>query len=193
MELSRVQERESSLFEGARGAFRAELDGRAQRFQDVRASRPARDRPVPVLGDGDAGGGRHERHGGRDVVGVRAVPSRAARIEEGLPGRWKGDRLRPERFRTPQELRGRLPAPRQREEERLDLLVGCLAAHHGAHRGARLLPGQTLAAREPRQKLPDHRVFVLDASGTRRRKLRRRSFPHGVRIDSGWNWTPQVS
>ena len=76
----RHEERDVDVAEHVRVTGGIELEGNAERFDDVRASAAARDRSIAVFGDVHSARREDDRRRGRDVDGVGAVSAGAARI-----------------------------------------------------------------------------------------------------------------
>src|SRR5207245_8922086 len=70
-------------------------------------------------------------------------------------------------------------------QDRADLRGGRLRIHDLRHRSVRALEAERCARREVSDRILNHRLASL-------RKFRRSPGPSGVRIDSGWNWTPST-
>ena len=89
------------------------------------------------------------------------------------------------------DLVDRLAARAQRGEQRGDLHVGERAGHDLAHQRAHLGARERLAAHGALEHGRHHAAF-RPASRASRRKFASRSLPWTVRIDSGWNCTPNT-
>ena len=117
----REHEADAAGGDAAAHLLRREVDGDAERLEDVGAAALARRRAVAVLGDGDAGAGGHERRRRRDVEGAGAVAAGAAGVEDDV-----GVHL---------DLLGELAHGASHADD----LVGRLALHaESAEKGARL-------------------------------------------------------
>ena len=90
VERGREEEREAGLVERSRCRRRVVVDPDTKRVEDVGRARLRRDRPVPVLGDRNAGGRHHERRRGRDVERAAAVATRADDIDRARRARRRG-------------------------------------------------------------------------------------------------------
>jgi len=73
MILRREEKSELMLPQTAGCVLRLQVDANAQRFEHVGASRLRGDGAVAVLGHGDPGGSRDDRHGRRDVERLQSV------------------------------------------------------------------------------------------------------------------------
>ncbi len=127
-----------------------------QRRQHVGAAAPARYGAIAVLGDGNAGGGDHERGGRRDVERVAAVAARPTRIQQ---RRALGhDTHRPIAHCAGKagQLLDRLAFDAERAQERADLNGACLPRHDRRHDGVGLLLGEMLALEQFAKCRDDH-------------------------------------
>ena len=133
LERGRVEKHEARRAEAGRERRDGKLEPDAERLEDVGPADRAGDRPVPVLGDGDAGAGDDEARGGRHVQGARAVAARAAGIHRLRGHVGKPDRVRPHGARRTDELVDRLALHAERDEERPDLRRGRVPAEDALH------------------------------------------------------------
>ena len=110
-----------------------------------------------------------------------SVASGPRRIDQIAAARPHAEDVRAHRLGAACDLVGGLPLCTQGDEKAADLAGGCLAAHDRVDDLTRLGPRQVVSVQQLRDRVLDHRSS---------RKFRASSGPTGVRIDSGWNWTP---
>ena len=163
-----------------------EIHGDAEGFEEVGTAAMARDRPVPMLGD-DHARRRDDEHGNRGHVERREGSASGAAEVDDAAVRWRTDcgASFPHRRGHARDLIGPLPLHPEPQEERADLGRGRLPVHDLRHRVVCAFVSERSPGRQVRDCLADHRRAPF-------RKFRRRSGPSGVRIDSGWNWTPST-
>ena len=114
----------------------------AERRQHVGAAAFRRGGAIAVLGDPGAGCRGHERRGGGDVEGVRAVASGAASVDEPIEPHFHPHGARPHRLCRARDLVGRLALHAQRDEKRGHLRGGRGSREHRLDGGARFLAAQ---------------------------------------------------
>src|SRR5581483_7288407 len=96
------------------------------------------------------------------------------------------------------DLVHRLALDAQSHDERAELRRRRLAGHELLHDGGGLRLGEVVAVHEPLERVADgegrvrHRRCSVWSAARIARKLRRMSWPAGVRMDSGWNCTPST-
>ena len=171
---------------------RRDVDGHAQRLEDVGAAAPAGRRAVAVLGHRDAGAGGDERRRRGDVEGAGAVAAGAAGVEDdvGVDVDLLGELGHGARHAD--DLLGGLALDAQRAEEGGRLGFAGTAAHDLEQHAAGLVLAQVAAAgealaarrsgRHSASRPPSHagRLRRLSSAPRRsgrscRRKLRSRS------------------
>ena len=90
-----------------------------------------------------------------------------------------------QRLRGPSDLVGRLAFHAQGDEEGAHLRGRGASVEHGINRGPGLVAGQVAPLDRGLDGVAQRHAFTS-------RKLRSSVCPSGVRIDSGWNWTPKT-
>ena len=188
------EEGDAGLAEHAGLPRGVDVDGDAERLDDVGAAAPARDRAVAVLGDGHAARRDHDRRGGREVQRVRAVAARAASVDDAREA--VVDRRHPGAHRLgggDDHLRGLAPHA-ERDGEGADLHRRPQPVKDGVE-GRADLRGRQRASCEERaeDRREGERRFAHDARPRRRSQLPRSLLPSVVRMLSGWNCTPSTS
>src|SRR6185312_2612777 len=172
-----------------------EVDAGAERLQHVRRARQARRRAVAVLGHLAAGARGDDRRRRGDVE--RGPPAAGADDVEQLAVARDVlmRRQLAHRAREARDLLDRLALRAQADQEGGDLHLARIARHDlGEHRGGGVL-GQVLAGGQAVDRAREQVAHAIPPTAARvpaARKLRSRSWPAGVRTDSGWNWIPSA-
>ena len=112
-----------------------------------------------------------------------AVAARAAGVDQPIERHFDFPRARPHRLGRAGDLVGRLAFDAQRDEQGGDLRHRRAALEHGVHRLRRLRAGEILPFNSQPERIDQHQIL---------RKFRKSVCPSGVRIDSGWNCTPNT-
>ncbi len=115
--LRREQEPETRLLNAPGGEFGRAIDTNTECFEHVGASTTAADRTVPVFGHASAASCGDEPCEGRDVYGLKAVPSGAAGVDEAVGREWKRRRAFAKGAGEAQDLSAVLAPNAQRAQE----------------------------------------------------------------------------
>ena len=183
------QEREAGLPKALAGPRFVERQSETQRLEHVRASAPARYGAVAVLYDRESTGGGEKRGTGRQVQAPGSVTARAHDIDgSDSLGQGRSAGQSPHGAGKPPDLIRGLPLETQTGEERAGHCAGqpVLGQRREQRRG--LVLGQVASIEEPLEDV----LHASPPTASKSRKLRRRRSPSGVRMLSGWNWTPSA-
>ena len=178
-------EAEADIVDAARDRLGLQVDAGPERLEQVGGPRLAGGRAVPVLGDAAARGGSDEGGRGRDVEG-RAPPPVPA-VSSRSPSTFT--RVAMARMVRARPVTSSTVSPFVRSAIRNAAIWTSLTPplHYLGEHVLRLRRRQVTAGRDRVDRLADRQA------GTRRaRKLSRIRLPDGVRMDSGWNWTPSA-
>ena len=179
----REHESEPELVDRAGNRLGGELEIEAELLEHIRGARRRRHGAIAVLGDSGARRCRDERCRGRDVERPAAVAPGAGGVDEVVALGVHRDHVVAHRLCGAGDLVRRLTLDPQGDEEASDLRLRRTAAHDRSHHLARLGARQVFTVEQLSERRLDHRAAPP-------RKFRASTSPHGVKTDSGWNWTP---
>src|SRR5579875_563088 len=172
--------------DASRQSIWVEIDPDAKSFERVGGADPSAHGAIAMLGDPHAGGGGHQGRGGGYIIGSGAVAAGARGVEK-VGAEIERTGAFEQRPRSAGQFRGGLAFHLERDQKPSDEHVGGYVVENLAERVFRRRRVERPAA----QRLLES-VAQIAHPATPARKLRKRSLPSRVPIDSGWNCTPSI-